>query len=107
MFLTETALWGTEQQFAADGVEPDLDGDGKVSFGEALPDADFLVAAARDFASNAKELDAAAQEWQPTPQDAFTALVVMTPTMSEYFDAWKNSRFVAGRSEERRVGKEC
>ena len=29
-------------------------------------------------------------------QDAFTALVVMTPTMSEYFEAWKNSRFVAG-----------
>ena len=29
-------------------------------------------------------------------QDVFTALVVMTPTMSEYFEAWKNSRFVAG-----------
>ena len=25
-----------------------------------------------------------------------TALVVMVPTMSEYFDSWKNSRFVAG-----------
>ena len=96
MFLTETALWGTEEQFAAAGAEPDLDGDGKVGFGEALPDADFLVAATRDFAANAKELDAAAREWQPTPQDAFTALVVMTPTMSEYFAAWKSSRFVAG-----------
>jgi hypothetical protein len=96
MFLTETALWGTEEQFAAAGAEPDLDGDGKVAFGEALPDADFLVAATRDFAANAKELDAAAREWQPTPQDAFTALVVMTPTMSEYFAAWKSSRFVAG-----------
>ncbi len=61
-----------------------------------MPDADFYVAAARDFEKTAKELDAAAREWQPTPQDAFTALVVMTPTMSEYFDAWKNSRFVAG-----------
>jgi hypothetical protein len=96
MFLTETALWGTEPQFAAKGVKPDLDGDGKVTFGEALPDADFLVAAARDFAANATELDAAAREWVPTPQDAFTALVVMTPTMSEYFAAWKSSRFVAG-----------
>jgi hypothetical protein len=94
--LTETALWGTEPQFAAKGVRPDLDGDGTVEFGEAVPDADFLVAAAKDFASNAKDLDAAAREWQPTTQDAFTALVVMTPTMSEYFDAWKNSRFVAG-----------
>ena len=61
-----------------------------------MPDADFYVTAARDFETTAKELDAAAREWQPTPQDAFTALVVMTPTMSEYFDAWKNSRFIAG-----------
>jgi hypothetical protein len=99
-FLLETALWGTEPRFAAKGAEPDLDGDGKVSFGEALPDADFLVAAARDFAGQAKELDAAAREWRPTPQDAFTALVVMTPTMSEYFEAWKSSRFVAGDAAE-------
>jgi hypothetical protein len=95
-FLLETSLWGTEPRFAARGVEPDLDDDGRVRFGEALPDADFLVAAAKDFARNASELDAAAQEWQPTQQDALTALVVMTPTMSEYFEAWKNSRFVAG-----------
>ena len=95
-FLLETSLWGTEAKFAAGGVQPDLDGDGKVSFGEALPDADFLVAAARDFAAQASELDAAAKAWEPTPQDAFTALVVMTPTMSEYFEAWKSSRFVAG-----------
>jgi nitrous oxide reductase accessory protein NosL len=99
-FLLETSLWGTEDRFAARGVEPDLDGNGRVAFGEALPDADFLVAAARDFAANAEELEAAAQEWTPTPEDAFTALVVMTPTMSEYFDAWKNSRFVAGADAE-------
>jgi hypothetical protein len=95
-FLVETALWGTEPKFAAKGVEPDLDDNGKVEFGEAVPDADFLVAATKDFATNAKELDASAKEWQPTEQDAFTALVVMTPTMSEYFEAWKSSRFVAG-----------
>jgi hypothetical protein len=94
--LAETTLWGTEPQYAAKGVQPDLDGDGQIEFGEAVPDADFLVAAARDFASNAKDLDSAARRWQPTTQDAFTALVVMTPTMSEYFEAWKSSRFVAG-----------
>ena len=99
-FLLETSLWGTEEQFAAKSVQPDLDGDGKVTFGEALPDADFLVAAARDFAGQAEELDAAAKAWEPTPQDAFTALVVMTPTMSEYFEAWKSSRFVAGAGAE-------
>jgi hypothetical protein len=95
-FLLETSLWGTEPAFSARDVVADLDGDGRQEFGEALPDADFLVAAAKDFAANATELDAAAREWRPTPQDAFTALVVMTPTMSEYFEAWKNSRFVAG-----------
>ena len=70
-FLLETSLWGTEEQFAAKGAEPDLDGNGRVTFGEALPDADFLVAAAGDFASNAKELDVAAQAWELTPEDAF------------------------------------
>jgi hypothetical protein len=95
-YLIETSAYGTEPKFAAKGVEPDLDGDGKVSFGEAMPDADFYVTAAREMDRLVKELDAAARKWQPTPQDAFTALVVMTPTMSEYFEAWKNSRFVAG-----------
>jgi hypothetical protein len=94
--LIETSLWGTEPNYAAKGVEPDLDDDGKVEFGEAVPDADFLVAAAKDFATNAKELDKAANGWEPNQQDAFTALVVMTPTMSEYFESWKASRFVAG-----------
>ncbi|MGZ8649725.1 MAG: imelysin family protein, partial [Solirubrobacteraceae bacterium] len=54
------------------------------------------VAAAREFDKTAGELAKAAEAWQPTLQDALTALVVMTPTMSEYFEAWKSSRFVAG-----------
>ena len=95
-YLIETSVFGTEQKFAAKGVEPDLDGDGKVEFGEAVPDANFYLAAAREFERQAKALDAASKKWQPSRQDAFTALVVMTPTMSEYFEAWKNSRFIAG-----------
>jgi hypothetical protein len=95
-FLTETALWGTEPKFAAQGVEADLDGDGKAGFGEAVPDADFLVAATEQFHETAEELQDAAEAWEPTQGDALTALVVMTPTMSEYFAAWKNSRFIAG-----------
>jgi hypothetical protein len=101
--LIETSLWGTEPKYAAKGVTPDLDGDGTIEFGEAVPDADFLVAAAKDFAANAKDLDASAKAWQPTTQDAFTALVVMTPTMSEYFEAWKSSRFVAGAKAKEKV----
>jgi hypothetical protein len=94
--LIETSIFGTEPKWAAKDVEPDLDGDGKVEFGEALPDADFYVTAARDFEAKAKELDGDAKAWDPTLQDAMTAVVVMTPTMSEYFEAWKNSRFIAG-----------
>ena len=57
---------GPSRKFAAKGVKADLDGDGKVEFGEAVPDADFLVAAAKDFATNAKDLDTAARAWEPT-----------------------------------------
>ena len=98
--LTETSLWGTEPKFVAAGVKPDLDGDGEVTFGEALPDADFLVTAAKDFHTTSEELVTSANEWTPTQSDVLTALVVMTPTMSEYFAAWKNSRFIAGSKAE-------
>ena len=95
-YLIETSAFGTDPKFQAEGVRPDLDGDGKVEFGESVPDAGFYVAAARDFERYARDLDEAARAWEPTASDAFTALVVMTPTMSEYFGAWKNSRFIAG-----------
>ena len=95
-FITETAIFGTEDKFAAKGVKPDLDGDGEISFGESLPDADFLQAATVDFEQTAKDLQASGEKWTPEASDVFTAVVVMTPTMSEYFEAWKNSRFVAG-----------
>jgi hypothetical protein len=98
--LVETSVFGTEPKFTVKGVKADLDGNGKVAFPEALPDADFLLAATTDFLKYAKELDTSAKAWKPTLEDAYTAVVVMTPTMSEYFDAWKNSRFIAGGKAE-------
>jgi hypothetical protein len=92
-FLLESSLYGTEPKWSTKG---DLDGDGKVEFGEALPDPRFYLAALNEFDKQAQDLDKSAKAWSPTEQDALTALVVMTPTMSEYFEAWKNSRFVAG-----------
>jgi hypothetical protein len=92
-FLVESALYGTEPKWSTKG---DVNGDGKVSFGEALPEPRFYLAAMNEFDKQARDLDASAKQWSPTEQDALTALVVMTPTMSEYFEAWKNSRFVAG-----------
>ena len=95
-FLTETSLFGTNEDFQARDVRADLDGDGKASFGEAVPDANVVVAVNRDFAKQAAALDKAARSWTPTREDALQALVTMTPTMSEYFGQWKNSRFIAG-----------
>jgi hypothetical protein len=95
-FVTETALYGTNPDFLAKGTKGDVDGDGQVAFGEGLPDAGVYLAATEEFADQAANLDADAQAFEPTPSDAFTAITVMTPTMSEYFEAWKNSRFIAG-----------
>lgn len=99
-FLTETALYGTNPDLQAKGTKADVNGNGKVEFGEGLPDADIYKATLDEFEQQAKNLDADAQEFEPTPSDALTSIVVMTPTMSEYFEAWKNSRFIAGEGAE-------
>jgi len=98
-FLTETALYGTNPDLLAD-VTQDVDGDGKVEFGEGIPDAETYVATLREFQKQSEELLADSEAFEPTPSDAFTAITIMTPTMSEYFEAWKNSRFIAGDDAE-------
>jgi len=94
--LTEGMLWGTRPEYVAKGVRPDLDGDGKREFGEVLPDARVFKASADAFRLYAGKLASAARAWKPTISDAFTAVVVMVPTMNEYFGQWKVSRFVLG-----------
>jgi hypothetical protein len=97
--LTEGALWGTlPAELRRAGARADLDGDGAREFGEVLPDPGLLLAASESFHEHAKELDNAGEAWEPTPSDAFTAIVVMVPTMSEYFGQWKVSRFVKGEA---------
>ena len=61
MFLTETALYGTNDDLTAKGAKADLNGDGEVEFGEALPDANIFLATTRDFDKYARELDSEAQ----------------------------------------------
>ena len=95
--LTEGTFWGTlPEDLGRPSTPVDLDGDGEATFGEVLPEAGFLLSAAQAFDQYAGELDASSNEWQPSDSDAFTALVVMVPTMSEYFGQWKESRFVQG-----------
>jgi Imelysin len=94
-FVTETSLYGTNPDFLAD-VPQDVDGDGKEEDLEGIPDANIYLGAVNEFLSQAESLDADAQAFEATESDALTAITVMTPTMSEYFEAWKNSAFIAG-----------
>ena len=103
-FLMETALWGTNEELVVENVKPDVDCDGKVEFGEGLPDPEIFAAATREFAAQTAQLDADAREFEPTPSDALTSIVVMTPTMSEYFGQWKNTAFVAGKGRQSEQG---
>lgn len=103
-FLIETSLYGTNDDLIVKGVKPDVDCDGKVSFGEGLPDANVFKASVDEMDKQANDLDKDAQEIVITPSDAFTAITVMTPTMSEYFEQWKLSSFVAGEGKQAEQG---
>lgn len=97
--VLERTLWGTRADYT--GLkEADLNANGKIEFGESLPEANVLKAGADLFKKYVDDLDTSAQGWTPTESDAFTALVVMVPTMSEYFESWKSSRFVSGEKSE-------
>lgn len=99
--VTESTLWGTEPAYGTD-VAADWNGDGAITFGETLPNAGVLKGSVDMLAQMANDLQAAAQAWTPTESDAFTALVVMVPTMSEYFASWRDSRFVLGDASTQR-----
>ncbi len=99
--VLESTLWGTDVNYTS-GVEADLDGNGAIDFGEKLPDANVLKAGADELHKYTTELGSSAAAWEPTESDAFTALVVMVPTMSEYFNSWKNSRFILGDASDQR-----
>lgn len=100
--VTESTLWGTYPDFTVTTIEADFNKDGKIEFGEALPEANVLKAGVDELDRYTSELLTQAEAWQPTESDAFTALVVMVPTMSEYFGSWKDSRFVLGEKSTQR-----
>jgi Imelysin len=98
--VTESTLWGTEPAFSS-GVAADIDGNG-IGFGDVLPNARILKAAAEALDRSVGDLERAAQVWEPSEAEAFTILVTMIPTMSEYFESWEKSRFVAGEASTQR-----
>jgi len=86
--LLEPLLWQTNPEFVAD-----VDG-------QSLPEANLFLGTAQGLDEATQELNDALDEWDPTLSDAFTALVVMVPTMNEYFEQWKLSAFVTGEDAE-------
>ena len=92
--LAEPALYGTVEDYV--GASVDLDGDGEIGVTEVLPNANFLLGVTQRLDEETQNMVTAIDEWEPTQEDAFTALVVMIPTMSEYFGQWKESAFIAG-----------
>lgn len=94
--LIETALYGTDPGLVARGVKPDVNGNGKVDFGEGLPEANTFKAVVDEIDRQAGDLEKDAREIVITPSDAFTVVAGMTPTMSQYFEEWRLSAFVAG-----------
>jgi hypothetical protein len=94
--LLEPVLYGTNPDFV--GAEADLNGNGETEFTEVLPEANLLYGAAQALNGATTEMNQAIDNWEPTAEDAFTALVVMTPTMSEYFEQWKHSTAIAGEA---------
>lgn len=93
--LLETTLWGTDEAAVID-LDADFDGSGTQDFGEVMPNATLLKGYADAMAEQTAALLETASGWEPTPTDVFTALVVNVPTMSDFFNSWKTSRFVMG-----------
>ncbi|MBI5960672.1 MAG: EfeM/EfeO family lipoprotein [Chloroflexi bacterium] len=96
--LSEPALYGTVDAYVA--LDTDLNGNGEIELSEVMPEANFLLGVALRLDEETANLLTAIEEWDPTLEDAFTALVIMLPTMNEYFEQWKLSSFVTGGGSE-------
>ena len=80
-YILEPALWGGDARW------------GKEVGGKKLPRPEVLTAAAKDADRVIGELKRDSHAWNPTVGDLFGAMVLMTPTLSDYFEDWKESRY--------------
>ncbi|MFC4639859.1 imelysin family protein [Deinococcus hohokamensis] len=100
--VNEGTLWGTVTAFSS-GVTADVNGNRKADFGDRLPEANVLKAAAAELHRQTLNLQKAAAAWQPTREDVFGALVGNVPTVGPvFFEDWKSSPFVLGSKSTRR-----
>ena len=89
-YLIEPMLWGSNPTLA---LPADLNGDGTIAARESLPRPEMLQAIASDLRTKLHELRTAAVAWKPSTADYLSAIITMTPTLSGYFDDWKESRY--------------
>ncbi len=92
--ITEPLYWGGDTGNAR--AEVDLDGDGTIEPGEVLFETNLALGAAEGLVKWSGKLAADIEAWQPSRDDAFTAVVTMTPTVGDYFGEWKESQFLGG-----------
>ncbi len=86
-YIIEPALWGGDKRWG-----------GSVGDGKTMPRPEVLIAAAKDVDAKIGSLVADANAWNASVSDCFGAMVVMTPTLSDYFEDWKESRYSADKS---------
>ena len=91
-FLIEPTVYGTNPLFVA-ATDVKLPGySGPVN----LPKPGLLVALADYAVDGYARLDRDARKWQPTDRTLFQAMFNMTPTLSGYFDDWKEAKKYGG-----------
>lgn len=86
-YIIEPTLWGGDKRWSV-----------LAQNGKPLPFPGILLAAAKDTDKKIDELVADAKAWNASVSDCFGAMVVMTPTLSDYFEDWKESRFAEDKS---------
>lgn len=99
LMLTETSLWGTVPDFTVEGVEPDLNADGQITWGEAVPLPHHIAAAAKALHQAVIELAGDARRWKPSARNVYAALRETTPAIRTHFEQWAGSRRVAGAEQ--------
>lgn len=100
--VNEGTLWGTVGVWSS-GVKADVNGNGKMDFGDQLPDANILKSAAQGLHDETVRMQKAANAWKPSQEDVFGALVGNVPTVGPvFFEDWKSSPFVLGEKSNRK-----
>jgi hypothetical protein len=87
-YVIEPMLWGGNKRWVTA-----VDGGKKL-----LPRPEVVAATAKDVDKTLGELLADAKAWNASVSDCFGAMVVMTPTLSDYFEDWKESRYSKEKS---------